>query len=108
MAPEALDIPESTPEAGAPSEGANCDDGMESMSEVSAETSLGAAPPLSPPMAPEALDSDESAPGNGAAPEALTQVERELASGMYAAPSTGPDGARRVTLRATPNGIMAC
>ena len=58
-------------------------------------------------MAPEPLDSNETAPGNGAAPKALTQLERELASGMYAAPSTGPDGARRVTLRARLNGVMA-
>ncbi len=107
MAPEALDIPKSAPGGGAARGGSNRDDGMESMSEASAETSLGAAPPLSPEMAPEALDCNESAPGNGAASEALTQVERELASGMYAAPSTGPDGARRVTLRATPNGVMA-
>ena len=77
------------------------------MSEASAETSLAAAPPLSPEMAPEPLDSNETAPGNGAAPVALTQVERELASGMYAPPSTGPDGAQRITLRTTPNGVMA-
>jgi len=43
----------------------------------------------------------------GVAQEALTQLERELASGMYAPPSTNPDGVRRVYLRATPNGVMA-
>jgi len=63
---------------------------------------------LSPQLAPEALDIIESGPGRSAALETLTQVETELATGMYARPSTGPDGARRVYLRATPNGIMVC
>jgi hypothetical protein len=81
---------------------------MGSRTEAAAESSLAVeAPPTSPQMAPEPLDTNETAPANGAAPEALTQLERELASGMYAPPSTNPDGVRRVYLRATPNGVMA-
>jgi hypothetical protein len=84
-------------------------DGMESRSEAAAESSLAVeVPPTSPQMAPEPLDTKETAPANGgAAREALTQLERELASGMYAPPSTNPDGVRRVYLRATPNGVLA-
>ena len=108
MAPEALEIRESAPERGAAPKGSDGDDGLESLSEPSRETSPAVeAPPLSPPVAPERLDSNETMSGNGVAAKALTQLERELASGLYAPPSIGPDGVRRFYYRATPNGVMA-
>ena len=108
MAPETFEILESAPERGAAPEAPNRDSGMESGPEASADASpLVQAPPTSPPAARERLDSNETAPGKGVAAEPLTQLERELASGMYAPPSIGPDGRRRFYYRATPNGVMA-
>jgi len=81
---------------------------MESGGEASADAAPPVqAPPLSPPTAPERLDSNGTAPGNSVAAKALTQLERELLSGLYALPSVSPDGARCVCFRATPNGVMA-
>ena len=108
MAPEALEIVESAPECGAALEGSSRDDGLERRSEGASETPPAAeAPPLSPPAPPERLNLNEAAPANGIPAATLTQLERELLSGMYAPPSIGPDGARRFYYRATPNGVMA-
>jgi len=108
MAPEVLEILASAPERGAAPEGASRGDGLESRREASGEASPAVeAPPLSPPTAPERLASKETAPGNGAAPATLTQLERELASGLYAPPSIGPDGRTCFYYRATPNGVLA-
>jgi hypothetical protein len=120
MAPQTAEMLQSAPADGAhcraqsmtaprPGQRPGPTDGTESRSEAAADTSPTVqAPPTSPQMAPEPLDTNETAPANGGvAGEALTQLERELASGIYAPPSTNPDGSRRVNLRATPNGVMA-
>ena len=120
LAPQTLESVQSAPADGAhcrarsmtaprPGQRPGPTDGTESRSEAAADTSPTVqAPPTSPQMAPEPLDTNETAPANGGvAGEALTQLERELASGIYAPPSTNPDGSRRVNLRATPNGVMA-
>jgi hypothetical protein len=120
MAPQTAEMLQSAPADGAhcrarsmtaprPGQRSGPTDGTESRSEAAADTlPTVQAPRTSPQMAPEPLDTNETAPANGGvAGEALTQLERELASGIYAPPSTNPDGSRRVNLRATPNGVMA-
>ena len=119
MAPEAFENVQSAPADGAhcrarsmtaprPGQRPGPTGGMESGAEAAADTSPPVqAPPTSPATAPERIDSDDDAPRNDAVAEALTQLERELLSGLYALPSVSPYGVRRVNLRATPNGVMA-
>ncbi len=96
-APEALETTESAPgnASATPSNGRF-------------DIPVGPADAARPEMAPEPIDIMGSAPGNGTVSEALTQLARELASGMYAPPATNPDGTKRVGLRLTPSGVMAC
>ncbi len=115
MAPQRLEKIESAPgngmapEAPDPQDMVQRGDGAASALAPAGHTPLAVeAPPAGPEVAPQKLEKIGSAPGNGMAPEGSAH-DLAPACGPLVSPTTAnPSGARRVNLRMTANGVMAC
>ena len=116
MAPQRLEKIESAPgngmapEAPDPQDMVQRRDGAASALDPAGQTPLAVeTPPAGPEMAPQKLEKIESAPGNGSAPEGSSPEDLAPACEPLVSPTAAnPSGARRVNLRMTLNGVMAC